>query len=107
MPGKFHGQWSLLGYSLQGRKELDMTESTKDACILINGTSQVALVVKKLPATQAVIRDLGSISVSGRFPWRRAWQPTPVFLPGETSGQRNLMGYSPWGRRESYMIEAS
>ena len=33
-------------------------------------------------------------------PWRRAWQPTPVFLPGEFAGQRNLMGYSPWGFEE-------
>ena len=34
-----------------------------------------------------------------RVPWRRAWQPTPVFLPGEF-GQRSLVGYSPWGRKE-------
>ena len=33
--------------------------------------------------------------------WRRAWQPTPVFLPGESHGQRSLGGYCPWGRRES------
>ena len=78
-----------------------MTESTKDACILINGTFQVALVVKKPPATQAVIRDLGSISVPGRFPWRRAWQPTPVFLPGESHGQRSLEGYSLWGHQDT------
>ena len=32
--------------------------------------------------------------------WRRAWQPTPVFLPGESHGQRSLAGYSPWGRSE-------
>ena len=30
---------------------------------------------------------------SGRFPWRRGWQPTPIFLPGESHGQRSLMGY--------------
>ena len=30
---------------------------------------------------------------SRRFPWRRAWQPTPIFLPGESHGQRSLMGY--------------
>ena len=30
-------------------------------------------------------------------PWRRKWQLTPVFLPGESHGQRNLAGYSPWG----------
>ena len=32
----------------------------------------------------------------GKIPWRRKWQPTPVFLPGESHGRRNLMGYSPW-----------
>ena len=34
------------------------------------------------------------------MPWRRKWQPTPVFLPGESHGQRSLAGYSPWGPRE-------
>ena len=34
-----------------------------------------------------------------KIPWRRAWQPAPVFLPGESHGQRNLVGYSPWGRK--------
>ena len=33
----------------------------------------------------------------GRIPWRRKWQPTPVFLPGKSHGQRSLAGYSPWG----------
>ena len=33
----------------------------------------------------------------GKIPWRRKWQPTPVFLPGESHGQRSLAGYSPWG----------
>ena len=41
----------------------------------------------------------------GKIPWRRAWQPTPVFLPGESHGQRSLAGYSPWGRTESDMTE--
>ena len=31
----------------------------------------------------------------GKIPWRRKWQPTPVFLPGESHGQRSLVGYSP------------
>ena len=34
--------------------------------------------------------DLGSTPGLGRFPWRRAWQPIPVFLPGESHGQRSL-----------------
>ena len=36
----------------------------------------------------------------GKVPQRRAWQPTPVFLPGESHGQRDLAGYSPWGCKE-------
>ena len=34
-----------------------------------------------------------------KMPWRRAWQPTPVFLPGEFHGQRSLVGHNPWGHR--------
>ena len=36
----------------------------------------------------------------GKIPWRREWQPTPVFFPGESQGQRSLAGYSPWGSKE-------
>ena len=36
-----------------------------------------------------------------QIPWRRKWQPTPVFLHGKLHGQRSLAGYSPWGHRES------
>ena len=39
--------------------------------------------------------------------WRRKWQPTPVFLPGEFHGQRSLVDYSPQGPRESDMTEHS
>ena len=37
--------------------------------------------------------------------WRRKWQPTPVLLPGKSHGQRSLVGYSPWGHKESDMTE--
>ena len=39
--------------------------------------------------------DVGLIPGLGRFPWRKAQQPTPVFLPGESPAQRNLVSYSP------------
>ena len=39
--------------------------------------------------------------------WRRKWQPTPVFLPGESQGRGNLMGSRLWGRTESDMTEAT
>ena len=41
----------------------------------------------------------------GKIPWRRKSQPTPIFLPGESCGQRSLVGYSSWGHKESDMTE--
>ena len=52
------------------------------------GASQMVLVIKDFPATAGDIRDRGAISGLGRSPRRRKWQPTPVFLPGESHGQR-------------------
>ena len=63
--------------------------------------SLVAQTVKNPPAMQETwVRFLGL-----EDPWRRAWQPTPVFLPGESHGQRSLVGYSPWGHKELNMTE--
>ena len=59
----------------------------------------MALVVKNLPANAGDIRDVGSIPGSGRSSGGGQWQPTPVFLPGETPGRRCQAGYSPWGCR--------
>ena len=47
------------------------------------------------------------VSWVGKIPCRRAWQPTPVFLPGEAHGQRSLAGHSPRGRREADVTEAT
>ena len=44
-------------------------------------------------------------SLDQENPWRREWQPPPVFLPGESHGWRSLVGYSPWGREESDTTE--
>ena len=41
----------------------------------------------------------------GKIPWRRKWQPTPLLLPGKSHGQRSLVGYSPWGHKESDTTE--
>ena len=40
-----------------------------------------------------------------KLPWRRAWQPTPVFLPGKSHGWKSLVGYSPWGHKELDTME--
>ena len=42
---------------------------------------------------------------AGKVPWRREWLPTPVFLSREFHGQRSLVGYSPWGCKETEMTE--
>ena len=60
--------------------------------------------VKNPPAKAGDTGDMGSIRV-GKIPWRRAWQSTPVFLPGESHGQRSLAGYSPCGHKESDMTK--
>ena len=45
------------------------------------------------------------ISWVGKISWRRKWLPTPVFLPGEFHEQKSLVGYSPWGCKESDTTE--
>ena len=65
----------------------------------------MALVVKNAPANAGDIRDVGSIPGLGRSPGEGNGYPLPVFLPGEFNEQRSLVGYSPWGRRESDMTE--
>ena len=51
------------------------------------------------------VRDPGFDPWVRKISWRRTWQPTPVLLPGKSHGQRSLVGYSPWGRKESDMTE--
>ena len=62
-------------------------------CKLLNiqqlGASLAAQTVKDLPAEQETRFD----PWVGKIPWRRAWQPTPVSLPGESHGQRSLVRY--------------
>ena len=61
--------------------------------------------VKTLPVHAGAIGNVGSIPGSERSPCRKKWQPTPVFLLGESHGQRSLVGYSPWGHKESDTTE--
>ena len=60
--------------------------------------THVVLVVKSPPANARDLRDVGSI-LCGEKPLEERWQPTPVFLPGESHGQRSLVGYRPWDYR--------
>ena len=60
--------------------------------------SLVAQMAKNLPV-------MWEIQVQSLDPWRKEWQPAPEFLPGEFQGQKNLVGSSPWGCKESDMTE--
>ena len=60
---------------------------------MTSGASQVAQWVKHLPAMQEKQAAVFDPWVR-KIPWRRAWRPTPVFLPEESHGQRSLVGYS-------------
>ena len=66
----------------------------------------MVLVVKNLPANAGDMRDQFNPWVR-KIPWRRAWHLTPVFFPGEFHVQKSLVGYSPWGRKESDMTEVT
>ena len=73
---------------------------------IVTSASQGALEVKNLPANAGDTRDVDGFDPWVRkIPWKRAWQPTLVFLSGKSHGQRSLVGYSPQGHKESDMTE--
>ena len=75
--------------------------TNKDSLDHVTLASLVAQRLKRLPAMRETwVRSLGR-----KIPGRRKWQPTAVFLPGESHGWRGLVGYSPWGHKESDTTE--
>ena len=64
--------------------------------MFIYGASLVAQTVKNLPT----MRETQVPSLGREDPLEKEWQPTPVYLPGESHGQRSLVGYSPWDCKE-------
>ena len=64
---------------------------------IYKGAFRVAQLVKNLPAMQETWFD----PWVGKIPWRRKWLPTPGLLPGKSHGQMSVVGYSPWGHKES------
>ena len=93
---------SLVGYSPWGHKESDMTQHPSMYADRPRDrnkwTSWVALVEKTPPASTGDVRRGFDLWVR-KILWRRVWQPTPVFLPRESHGQRSLVGYSLWGQK--------
>ena len=120
LPGKSHGQRSLVGSSPGGCKELDMTElaSTHNNLLLFSCPFYHPLEKAMAPHSSTLtweiswteepsrLQSMGSLRVGHDWAtslslftfmhWRRKWQPTPVFLPGEYQGWRSLVGYCLW-----------
>jgi len=69
--------------------------------------SQMVLGVKNICASAGRLKRSRFDPWVGKIPWRRAWQHTPVFLPGESHGQRSLAGCSPQGDTEADMTEVT
>ena len=88
--------WCALSssYCLTNQQLIDVPQLT--VC-----TSLEAQTVKHLPT----MRETWVQSLVGKISWRRKWQPTPVFLPGKSPRWRSLVGYSPWGHKESDTTE--
>ena len=93
LPGKSHGQRSLVGCTPQGRKKSDTIEATQHtACTTVNLKTSHHKKNKFL--LKCMVRNR-----------RRQWQPTPVLLPGKSHGWRSLVGCSPCGREDSDTTE--
>ena len=60
--------------------------------------------VNNLLANAGEAKDAGSIPWVRKIPWRRKWQPTPLYLPGNFHGQRSLAGYSPLGCTHAFKL---
>ena len=129
LPGKSHGQRSLVGYIHRAAKESDTTEQ-------LNNDNNISGKRKMSQIFEILVLDMvhtqhtsvnpwrpgipwwlrwsriclqcgrpGFDPSAGKIPWRRKWQLTPLFLPGQSHGQRSLVGFSPWGQKESDMTE--
>ena len=73
--------------------------------VAANSENRAALTAQLVKEFAYNAGELGFDSWVRKIPWRRKWQPTPVFLPGEFHGQRSLVGYSPQGHKQLDMSE--
>ena len=117
LPGESHGKRSLVGYSPRRRRvktteRLSIHEQVVQTSLLPFPTyfhlpdqlADISLSREHGKGSHA-LHSLFSLLVED--PWRRSWLPTLVFLPGESHGQRSLVGYSPQGRKESDTTETT
>ena len=124
LPGKSHGQRSLAGCSPWGHRGVGHALATKQqqySSFRDSPEKEMAtyssILAWEIPWTEEPgrLRSMRLLRVGYDWAtslwlltfmhWRRKWQPTPVFLPGESQGQRSLAGYSPRNHKESNMTD--
>ena len=96
------------GRQSEGKKSTWKGESGVETKVLWQRKLLSCLITKQDPMGPSYpLLQLLTLSLihEQKIPWRRKWQPTPIVLPGESYGQRSLVGYSPWGYKGSHMIE--
>ena len=126
LPGKSHGQRSLVGYSLRGRRESDATECAHTAHVINHINTQPNAHSFVCPSWISKFYTCSSFPCffhltvySGAYSvaawrvipcsfyrcWRRQWHPTPVLLPGKSHGQGSLVDYGPKGHKDLDMTK--
>ena len=104
---KYRQRCRELTYGYQGGKGTGMNwETGIDLYTLYKGLPGGASGKEPAPQCKEQKRHTSDPWV-GKIRWRRKWQPTPVFLPGEAHGQRSQVDYSVYGHKESDMSEAT
>ena len=116
LPGKFHAPRSLAGYSPRRHREsrhnwatehyLTLKQLNKWKYLWVFITEYQASLLLGAGGKESACQSrrhkrCGFDPRVGKILWRRKWHFTPIFLPGEFHGQKNLVAYSPWGLKES------
>ena len=101
LPGESHGQEEPSGLQSTGSQRVRLSEVTEHACTLMLMGFPRWLSGKESACQCGRHRKCEFDPWVGKIPWRRTWQPTPVFLPGESHG--SLVGYRSWGYKKSDM----
>ena len=97
----------VLDYFRAQKQVKTVSESTSGFDILGNKNLAEPSIEDQLVSEQQAEEVRASLSLFTFIHWRRKWQPTPVFLPGESQGQRSLVGCHLWGHTESDTTEAT
>ena len=109
----FHFSPSCIGKGNGNPLQCSCLENPRDGgawWAAVYGVTQSRTRLKRLSSSSSQYRRLRRSRCNpgvGKISCRRKWQPTPVFFPGESHGERSLVSYSPWGHRESNTMEAT